>query len=281
MNTQNFLQSGGFPIETETLHELQKAFLLFNFFGDLAGNFSIISGCIVTGTTVSNGAVFINGELLNFKGGTIATNVVIIQTVKTNEFEDGTEKEVLYTRYATFGIDTVSFAWANFKRCFQTNQIQTALNLKEDKTTIQLLTDRIVTLEGRPNANVPLGMIAIWDRPASEIPVGWVEYVPLRGRMPVGHNSSYAQGTDLVNYGLENLGNSGGLREHKLTKAELPNYNLTRTVGIETPAGGNNNIWSNAPGNAFTEIINSGGGDLAHTNMSPFRVVHFIKYIGQ
>ncbi len=160
--------------------------------------------------------------------------------------------------------------WADFKRPETTTQLT---------TFIQGLTTRVVALEAQPTT-IPIGLIAIWDRPAIEIPIGWQEHVPLRGRMPIGMNENYTQGTDNTNYGLEILGNAGGKREHQLTKPELPNYNLTRNVGYETPAGGSSTIWSSGPGTYATQTISSGGEDKAHTNMSPYRVVHFIKYVG-
>lgn len=279
MNNQNFNQSGGFPIKTQTLDEMQKAWSLLNVLGDLAGNFSIISGCTVTGSTVSNGAVFINGEVFEFRGGQLGTTVIIVTEVTPKEFKDGTDKVVLYIRYVTFGIGVGSFAWADFKPAFPTKDIPKALDLKEDKTVVQLLVDRIEALEARPPSNIPLHGIIIFDRPANEIPLGWEEYLPLRGKTPVGHDLNYVQGTDQINYNLNTLGYAGGEREHKLTKTEMPSYNLTRNVGFETVQPGNVIIWSSNYGGQFTQVINSGGDDKPHNNMSPFRIVHFIQRI--
>jgi hypothetical protein len=69
MNTLNFNQSVGFPLETNILDEMQTSYSLFNALGAIAGNFSIISGCVLSGSTVADGVVFINGEVLEFKGG--------------------------------------------------------------------------------------------------------------------------------------------------------------------------------------------------------------------
>lgn len=270
MNRYNFLQTGGFPFETDILDGMQKAYEIFNALGALAGNFTIISGCIVTGSTVSNGFVHIDGEIYPFIGGPLQTSVVFQTVTQSVEFEDLTTKEIQTKKYVQFGTGVGSMLWADFRRPETTTQLT---------TLIADLTTRIVTLESRPIA-IPVGLIAIWDRPANEIPNGWVEYLPLRGRMPIGMNENYTQGADNTNYGLEILGNAGGKREHQLTKPELPNYNLTRNVGNETVDGGGSLIWSNAPGSFATETIPLGGEDKAHTNMSPYRVVHFIKYVG-
>ena len=157
MNRQNFNQSGGFPLQTETLNDMQKAYELFNGLGNIAGNFAIISGCVVTGAVVSNGAVFINGELLDFRGGQIGTDVIIVEEITAQEFEDGNDKNVLFVRYATFGIGATSFPWAGFKRPKTTvqltddvTQINQILPTKADSLIIQTLINRIVVLEARP-----------------------------------------------------------------------------------------------------------------------------------
>jgi hypothetical protein len=277
MNKQNFIQSGGFPLQTETLNEMQKGYDLFNGLGNIAGNFSIISGCVVTGASVSNGVVFINGEVLEFRGGQLGSDVIISEEVTAQEFEDGNERDVVYIRYATFGIGLNQYPWVNFKRPKSTVELT---EQKAEQNLIDLLISRIEVLEARPASNVPIGMIAIWDQPANLIPIGWEEYLPLKGRMPIGHDPGYAQGFDLVNYGLNVLGNEGGKREHQLTKPELPNYNLTRGVGNETVQGGSAIIWSSNVGGPYVQIINSGGEDKPHNNMSPYRVVKFIIYRG-
>jgi hypothetical protein len=116
MNKQNFNQSGGFPIKTQTLDEMQKSWTLLNALGDLAGNFSIIQGCVTTGANVSDGVVFINGEVLEFRGSMVGASVIIVEEVTPREFKDASTKNVLYVRYAAFGSGVVSFAWADFKR---------------------------------------------------------------------------------------------------------------------------------------------------------------------
>ncbi|OWP87526.1 hypothetical protein BWK60_03395 [Flavobacterium covae] len=279
MNTQNFNQSGGFPLETEVFADMQTAYSIFNNLGSIAGNFSIISGCEETNGFVSNGVVFINGEVLEFRGGNVSSTVIIVENRIKKEFENGEEKEVLFVRYATFGIGSVTFYWSDFKRPKSTGQLTKD---KAEQTELEKLIERVKQLEARPKANVPIGMIAIWDRPANEIPAGWIEYQPLRGRMPIGLDPIYDTNVngDLKNYNLQTLGYGGGVREHKLLQDELPNYKLKYDTSYDTPAGGREHTWSSAPGSSHTMYINSGGGDKPHNNMSPYRVVYFIQYKG-
>ena len=261
MNFQNFNQSGGFPIKTQTLDEMQSAYRLFNDFSNLAGNFAIVLGCVVTGAVVSNGAVTINGELLEFRGGQIGTNVIIVEEATPKEFKNGDAKNVLFVRYATFGVATTSYLWSNFKRPKNT------IELTEDKaeqTTIDLLIKRIVALEARPAANVPVGLVALWVLPFNTIPPGWVEHVPLRGRMAVGLNPDDAD--------FDSLGTAGGAKTVTLLKENLPSEEIrgvingsTFNAGIVKTAG---------------SVTENTAAAVAINIMNPYRIVHYIKYTG-
>ena len=163
MNTQNFNQSGGFPLETEVLEDMQTAYSIFNNLGSIAGNFSIISGCEETNGFVSNGVVFINGEVLEFRGGNVSSTVIIVENRIKKEFENGEEKDVLFIRYATFGIGSTTYNWSDFKRPKSTIELTADLKTvneelpkKADQTLIQSLINRIIELEKRPMFNNPI-----------------------------------------------------------------------------------------------------------------------------
>ena len=59
MNKSNFTQTGGYPLKSERLQEMETAYSVFNSLGQLAGNLTIVSGCVTVGATVSDGFVFI------------------------------------------------------------------------------------------------------------------------------------------------------------------------------------------------------------------------------
>lgn len=126
MNKTTFIQTGGFPLKAERLQELQTAYNIFNSLGFLAGDFTIISGCEVVGTTVKNGIIFINGELLEFRESAVESDsaVIIIEENIDRSFENGTVKSVHTIRYATFGTSDTSWAWSSFKRPFLTKDIE-------------------------------------------------------------------------------------------------------------------------------------------------------------
>jgi hypothetical protein len=272
MNYLNFNQSIGFPLETDILDQMQKNYNILNAFGAIVGNFSIITGCKTIGTTVSDGIVFINGEVFQFKGGTVQDNVVIVQTVESLEFEDFNSREVIFTRYVTFGTATTQFLWSDFKPGFETKNIPTALAQKAENVTVNALIARIEALEAKPS-NVPVGLIAIWGRPLSDIPAGWEEYINLRGRFPMGQNPDDSE--------LASLGSPGGSKTKKLSIAELPIVSPINGSGIQKGSsfgGSGGNTMADIPGGNFGpgELIKPFGGDQPFSILNPYRIVHFI-----
>lgn len=163
MNKSKFITTGGYPLKAERLQEQQTAYQIFNSFGSLAGNLTIISGCETIGTTVQNGFVFIDGELLEFRGAvaTSTSRVIIIEESVNRGFENGIIKEVYTIRYATFGTSETSWLWTDFKRSFETKNIPGNLvtqlekvDTKEDKTIVAALIARIEALEARTSPSV-------------------------------------------------------------------------------------------------------------------------------
>lgn len=149
MNLLNFIQAGGFPMDTNVLDQMQTAYKLLNAFGALAGDRAIIQGCVQTGSTVGNGVIYLNGELLEFRGAIAEANIIIIQEVESKEFENGTTNEVHYTRYATFGVGTVQYPWASFTRGFPTTAIPNALLSKTDTYITDGILNRLATAEAK------------------------------------------------------------------------------------------------------------------------------------
>src|SRR5690606_15095281 len=173
MNTQNFTQTGGFPLETDTLGAMQTAYSLFNALGALAGNKSIIKGCVVAGSVTGDGVVYIDGELFEFVGGNTQSTVRIVVEPTSKPFENGETHETHYRRYVTFGSGAGSMPWADF------NSIESILSLQ----------GRILP----PGTNPQL-----YSGSIANIPTGWqlcdgTNGTPdLRGKFIVGYNSADA-----------------------------------------------------------------------------------------
>lgn len=133
MNRIDFQQTGGFPLETETLDEMQNAYSLLQAFGELFGAQSIVSGCNLLGTTVTDGVVYWNGELFAFKGGFAQTKVIMVEEVASVPFQDGFNKNVYKNRYVTFGSGIGETLWANFTRPLNVSTITQRLITAETK----------------------------------------------------------------------------------------------------------------------------------------------------
>lgn len=259
MNRLDLDQSGGLPLSTQILDSMQSAYRTTNELGRLAGDKTIVSGCIEAGGVVTDGFVIINGELLKFKG-TALSDYVVIQEVAENPrgFEDGSAKPIIYERYATFGTAATQYAWSEFKRPLTLLQIQAKLTQLENM--------------------VPIGLVAIWDRPAYAIPAGWVEHTDLAGRTAVGHLDSD------VNFGA--LGGNIGVAQVTLDITQIPAHShLQGTEGLYHDYGGGTVTGNRTyPDGAITSYRNAKtsevGGGQPHSNIQPSRIVKYIRFVG-
>jgi len=116
MNKIDFNSVGGFPLEVNDLSAMQDN---YNSLQELAKAIcgtspAILSGCVVTGSTVSPGFMLINGELLPFNGGPLGTYVAVTETTSNKTFEDGISRIVFRNRRAVFS--TGGTLWSAFWR---------------------------------------------------------------------------------------------------------------------------------------------------------------------
>lgn len=279
MNTQNFNQLGGFPFETDNLEWMQEAYSIFNALGDVIGNYTILSGCNVTGGNVSDGVVFVNGEVYAFKGGAAQTNVRILQTATEKVFENGESKQVHFERYVTFASGTGAIPWANFKR----------------PSTLINLSSRILPAGTNPQ---------LFSGNVASLPEGWnfcdggtyngIVTPDLRSRFIVGYDNRDSD------YSL--IGLTGGEKEVELTVDEMPSHDhsgTTSTNGAHThlsPAENSNSgsdvhfrieaynrakqAGESAGNHSHSLNINNTGGGNAHENRPPYYTLAYIIYTG-
>jgi chitodextrinase len=163
-------------------------------------------------------------------------------------------------------LNTLNTATSNDYLLAVNNQNQVVKN----STLLTSLIDRLEILEKRPVTSVPLGMIAIWGKPAP-FPNGWEEYVPLRGRMPVGLDTNDSTFNTLLNY--------GGNKQKTLTINEIPPHTHSYDKAI-SGRGYQTRSDDNPLGSNVSETSGSTGGGLPFSIMNPYRIVHFIEYTG-
>ena len=287
MNKLHTEHNAGYPFDIGFLAFMQNAYSLFNHFGHLAGNKVIISGCEEIGNTITPGTVFINGELFPFEGGAKDSTVFIKEVTNEVTFEDGFLRPLEIIRSVAFGrsVPEKTFNWEDFKRV---NNLQEIEDRKAEKQALEDLKGEVERLKLQKQA-VPIGLIALWGKPASEIPAGWREYVNLRGKMPIGLDPDYVKKPeDSQDYGLNQVLKQGGERSHKLTIAEMPKHKhdaVNDGSGNDSDSRGagtafNMDFWEVVHNRRNVIQIEPTGGDQPHNNMPPYRVVQFIEYVG-
>ncbi|MBU2526247.1 MAG: hypothetical protein KKC03_06575 [Bacteroidetes bacterium] len=282
MNRLNIQQTGGFPLETDTIDKLQANLLLMQAFGYAFGNLAIVEGAVINGGTVTDGVVYINGELLEFRSAALGPNVIIVEEKEQRIFEDGQGRDVFITRYATFGTAVTSWPWANFVR---------PKNLK-DLSKMQRIVGEIIDWFGNPAA-VPSGW-AICD--------GTNGTPNLNGKVTVGYDPADAD------YNV--VGNIGGAKTVALTEEQMPAHTHghslqaagAHTHGLTLRRSESDSITRtgmdlqplNSGGTAPTTVqttdsqgshthtltINNAGGGQAHENRQPYMVMLKLMWIG-
>ncbi|MCO5230132.1 MAG: hypothetical protein M9958_03150 [Chitinophagales bacterium] len=227
MNRLKLDNVGGFPLDQDTLAFMQEAYSLFNALGEIVGNLSILKGVEVTGATASDGVVYINGEVLPFKGGAITSHVIIEETVVQLEFEGGELKDVEIRRQAKFGNSlSGAFPWASF---FRASEIKRRL------------------LPAGTNPQLFCGSV-------NNIPFGWqlcdgTNGTPdLRGQFIVGFDPN------VNDYNA--IGKTGGSNSVVLTEAQMPLHNHETYVVI----------WDNGHRHLFSDDSNGATNSLRVNN---------------
>lgn len=157
MNSIDFNQVGGFPMTTNILAKLQTAFSVFNALGNIVGDLTIISGCEVVGTNVTDGVVFVAGEIFEFKGGSIQSKVKIVEVVESLVFQNGNSNPVIKSRYVTFGTGVGAMDWVDFKRGLETKNLQTTF--EGIATSLETIIDKLDTIDRDAKVQVPTD----WD----------------------------------------------------------------------------------------------------------------------
>lgn len=149
--------------------------------------------------------------------------------------------------------------------------IDNANHVTKSNSLPQLL-DRITALESKiaNGTAVPIGMIALWGKPAP-FPEGWEEYVPLKGKMPVGFNIDETE--------FNSITKSGGIKSKSLSIEEMPPHSHTYEKAI--PIRGYDFQDRTPPFGGYESADTSTVGEgKAFSILNPYKVVYFIEYTG-
>ena len=273
MNIAEFQQTGGLPVETDTFTFLQNSYNIFNDLGNVIGDKSIIKGCVLTGNTVSNGSIYVNGELLEFRGGLQQSQIVIREVVEAlTEFKVGPAKEVYKTRYAEFGTGIGAINWSEFKRAYP---LTSALVIDEIKMYVGDL---------------------------DNLPWGWYLCDGQNGTMDL--RRQFIAGFDADNEEYNEIGKEGGSDIVALTIDEMPEHKHTGTTysagshthttpnsnsdggsgkpatGSQPPEGTGYHTTNAAGAHTHNLNINNRGHGQAHENRPQFKAIPFIQFKG-
>lgn len=287
MNKGNFTAKDNFPVSTFTYDFLQKMAHLAGNLAQLGGQNYILSGCVVTGTTVSAGLIVINGEILPFEAGTKKAKITIQETMDTEHFNGIDYPESYIHRVAKFA-DNGEYNWSDFVQVLTNKQLEEKIGAikSENPGFVKMWSGAINRLDeskyllcdGRTVNTADYPDLAYFYGKEGEISF---QLPDLRKRFIVGFDNSEAD--------YNEIGKTGGEAKHKLTENELPDhqhivpwgenlntawkpdwgypddrFNNSRGYKAETD---NDNTWP------YTSPT---GGNEAHENRPPFYVLAFV-----
>ncbi len=283
MNTINFIQTGGVPFTNDVAQQFENAYKIFNAYGALAGDKTIISGCVENGNSVSAGFLYVNNELFYFEGGAKSDNIFLNVENIDKVFEDQTTKTLIKIRTLKFGnaIENV-WAWSDFKR------IDTMLSIMTRLDTLEA--DQIIT-----NAKLAIftqgGVVFPWFKSVDDIPEGFAPVWNIAGKTIVGLDPN---DTD-----FNAVSKLFGSKTHKLTIEEIPNHKhstspFNKFVAKASELGSGYSTNGLDDSNSSTELAigkldsvkmttateKSIGGSQPHNNVQPSIVANYIEWVG-
>ena len=244
----------------------------------MGGNTCILSGCVESGGSATDGWVAINGEVLPFVGGVTQPYVIIVETATQKEFFGGEMHDYYLDRVATFGTADEQFAWADFKRNDPSNGVLARFD------TIERMLKPLMGYD--VSGTTYYGSWLFWGRPAGEIPDGW-EAVPdaeWKGKIPVV--------MDDTDVDFDVVGEMGGSKTISIGQTNLPNVQLDVVIPSSktstTDSGGGSSLTNKITTGADTDEVggvtgiktSALGSGTALKHLLPYKVVMFIRFVG-
>ncbi|PQL95211.1 phage baseplate protein [Apibacter adventoris] len=275
MNKLEYNNAGGFPMTTNRLEDIQETYTPpINGLAAMAGDLAIISGCNESGNNIiTDGFVFINGEIFEFRGGIKLANITLFEEKINKEFENGKQKVVITKRYFTFGTGAQNYKWEDFKRIMPLKTLTETFENKVSRSELEQLKNEVTLLKKQNAVFQAGGGMVLWNKPANQIPAGWREVVDWRGRMPVGFDPNQEE--------FNQIGKTGGSKTHTLFQTNLPAMSFyLKDIAIWGVGGGSKQqVLRQTFGHNYS-IEGSGGNSTPVNHLDPYRTVLFIEFIG-
>ncbi|MFC3158988.1 hypothetical protein SAMN05443633_107146 [Chryseobacterium arachidis] len=272
-----FLQTGGVPLTNDLMALVEEAYEIFEVLGDLAGNKTILKGCETVGSFVNPGIVAIDGQLYYFEGGTLYSTVYINVKPIEKTFESQEDKVLIEERVVKFGSGSIDYNWADFVKLETLKEIQIKVNNTATQPDVNALAQRVAMLELKTGPIMNGGIVWVWKKPLSEIPVGWKECTDFRGKTVFGRDPNDTT--------FQELGNIVGSKTKTISKDNIPDYGLELWAATNSGSTGVGNDLSiikpnGKGGDGYYDHyyqINSGGKGVAMDILNPGRIVNFIE----
>jgi microcystin-dependent protein len=250
------------------------------------GDYCILRGCVLSGSTVSPGTVIVKGEILPFTGGNLNAKVCLKETKTSITAGSDTYEDAYIRRWIEFGINVdpaTTFLWADFERTATLKSLSDELATKEE-------------LEELKDLVMPKGGIIMWSGSVENLPNGFalcngatvdgVVTPDLRSRFIVGYDerkvNTPANATDLTeNYGR--ISNTGGRTSVTLSGTQMPAHRHFANSIRGNDSGHSGYYYPFEDGTTSSDGITGtggstgvSGGSQAHENRPTYYVLAFI-----
>ena len=195
------LFSDGFPLTIERLRFLQQTYTkAISQLTKIAGNGNmILDGVVRSGSGVSSGVIVVNGEVLEFQGGTYVDRVAIFETVDEVPYNVDADNDGNLDLKAADVVRTARCAGSGGVDSFQFSSLVRVGSLQTNK--------------------FPIGTILPFDGDINNLPPGW-ELYNLANKFIMGAG------------GTNSLGSTGGQNSYSIQRANVPNFTMTGSTTL-------------------------------------------------
>jgi microcystin-dependent protein len=257
----DYTQPDGLGVSQDTLNFMQTSYRdALSAIGRAFGNNTILYGCEVNGSNVSDGWVYIDGEMMPFIGGVFNPRVLVDEVVDVEQFSDLSTKTVYYTKVArSVALGGIPFSDLRSLKTIQAMQLSL----------------------------VPANGIMIWWGEPENPPTGWAYCNGQNGTPDM--RSIFPVGFDVRDADYNIVGKKGGLKTVSLTAAQnglhdhtthgkgsiLGNF-LNRLLNNRYSQGGGADSFGGGSSPDNTMRTGDSGTGQAHENRPPYMAVVFI-----